>query len=342
MKKALSLILALVMCLSLCACGGSNTDTSNPANDEANNPKTDSNNTTGDTTHKEELYTAVIEKLNQLVGNSKDPVSLTEEDATYLIEKLTELGDYKDSLQIMDSFSVFSNMLVSITEIAGDKMGNEIKSDIFYEYDSKGRVISTSTDQVREKFGLLAYCFPGELVFSYNEDGTVSEIIVDYFGEILARCTPQYNEWGAIDSVHILTNDSEFSANFEYDAQNRLISSQMPNSRYYSGDIREFTYAYNDVGQMIEKDMYCSGLLSRVVTTYTYEGETLISVEEIETTSRPWGATSITASHTYSYTQDGRIEKVAITYDPYDPTEQYVTKECVYNYSNLYFYKPEM
>ena len=46
MKKALSLILALVMCLYLCACDNSNTDTSNPTNGDSTNPSTNTNTTT--------------------------------------------------------------------------------------------------------------------------------------------------------------------------------------------------------------------------------------------------------------------------------------------------------
>ena len=85
MKKALSLLLALILCLSLCACGGGNTDASNPTNSKVDNPNTDTNDTTGNTTDsKEELYTAVIE--NQTAVITLYDAQVTEIGAKFSIE----------------------------------------------------------------------------------------------------------------------------------------------------------------------------------------------------------------------------------------------------------------
>ena len=46
MKKAISLLLALVMCLSLCACGGGNDTPENKGNEESNNTTASQNETT--------------------------------------------------------------------------------------------------------------------------------------------------------------------------------------------------------------------------------------------------------------------------------------------------------
>ena len=358
MKKALSLILALVLCLSLGACG-SNTDASNPTNGKVDNPNTDTNASTNDTTenttdNKEALYTAVIEKINLLVGNSQDSVSLTEEDATYLIDELTALGDYKDSKKIVGRFACFSNMRVFVEEVTADKMGNQTKETIArYEYDSNGRLVGTTDEHVVEQYGIEVPVGYPSMTISYNDNRHINEIVIKSFGTINTRATPTYDENGNISSMLIINNyagDVEATAFYKYDGQNRLISSKIPVG---SISFWDYSFVYDENNQLVKKSAirtYSDGSTTNSEGTsyskeieYFYENGKLVEEKRTEITdykSSWWGEDKcIITTYSYNYNADGLIEKATITTD--NPDVKLTSWEWNYNYSNLYFYKPQ-
>ena len=335
MKKALSLILALVLCLSLCACGGGNTDASNPTNSKVDNPNTDTNDTTGNTTDsKEELYTAVIEKINLLVGDSKDPVSLTEEDATYLIEKLTELGDYKDSADYLERFVVLSDVLLDAVQETTDKLGNTYEYVYeAYTYDIDGRVLTCWGNNILQSFGLIEA--NSTIAMEYDDLGRVSKITVyGYSGDIRGIFVPEYDSLGNKIALHITTNSSEEKSTYEYDENGRCIASeeysQMCGRVYH-------TYTYNENGVLIQdkenRPWDAWDTHPEITTEYIYDDNGFL-IQKIA--ARVGEYKSFTTAYTYTNDDQGRPVVVEITTDNSD--ENYQKNIITYTYESIYFY----
>ena len=334
MKRALSLVLALVMCLSLCACGDGNTDTSNPTKGESNNPSTGTNTTTNNTTEnttddREARYSAAVAKLNMLVGDTQEAVSLTEEDATFLIDEFTALGDYKDSQQLLSHFSVLENVLKEITNSGTDSLGNQVERTVaWYEYDHTGNIVSGDGVFLHEEYGV--YNPMGGCDYKYDETGKLIEVLVMSGTTIELRGTPTYDENGSLVSMEIVTNYNESIATFEYDEQNRRIKTQMP----YDGNQKVFTYTYDNLGRLLHKDEEQIGPDSFTLSTdYEYVNGQLSKAVTVKTRNEKC------FTYTYTYNNDNNGNPVTVDIATDDPN--YLKNLMwTYHYTTLYFYIP--
>ena len=268
MKKVLSLLLALSICLPLCACGGANNhDDSN--HNESSNPvdNTEPQNTT-EHGIVEDKYQAAIGRLQEYLSsgyfqdkNVSDEWFSGNAALNYLYESFIALDGYKDSAEYVSRFTVMPDKLCYVVEIATDNSGNIRKSiDYEYTYNKDGTIIILQGTKANED--ILGGPYPYRYFYEYNEDGSISKITAKVGDDMIdATITPQYDSSGNMVYRHVQWNNHEETHTFSYDSNGNCIASQV------GGYQSEYTYDIS--GKLLQEKRTI--LNKTIITTYTYD-----------------------------------------------------------------------
>lgn len=283
-------------------------------------------------------YNSAVYKLNQLVADSQTSVSLTEGDATYLIDVFTALGDYKESAEYLARFKVLSNLLIGATKRTTDNLGNESQYHIpYYTYDENGSVISSSGGTPSP----MRFPFDLNCAYEYDKAGQIICITEMDSGRINSIMTPTYDENGNMTSLLQKYNTGEVTHNFSYDENGNIILAVF-HATWLSEEehSQKYEYTYDDNGRLIQEIADCHWRASSYGANYTKNYEYDANGFLVKTVAQYYDKISETEwTVTYEYTNDEQGTPVsAIITD--SSKEQYASQTLVYEYETLYFYTP--
>lgn len=297
----------------------------------------------------EALYQLAVYNLNKLENGDSFWVEDQEEylrgneGYAYVYQMFQSLGDYKDSMEYLERFTIYTDMLTLIDVNYTDNLGNTSNSELAeYNYDANGRVSSAWGSDPREKYCVSSSYVYGTMYFEYDDAGVISQILIGYSLDSLnARCTPSYDANGNMISLHIQTNSSEMTATYTYDDQNRLIQATGPYT--YSGEPQTITYTYDAAGQLIQRTRsWTDWYAYEEVTTYTYANGGLTQAVEVLSYTDNWSGTLTKVTTTCIYTCDDQGAPLTVSVTTDDPNYSYASQEQVYTYEDLYFYNGEV
>ena len=323
MKKAISLLLALVLCLSLCACGGGN-DTPETKGNEENNAPTESQVETTDApeatedpaieAEREKQYNIALAKLETSIFNGQ---SAAFKEA---YEILSQLGDYRDAQAYLARFTILPNMRLMETYSKTNVFGEEEYSySMDYGYNADGKIAydakgcSTSFDP-----------YATRTIYTYNEDGIVVEETRVVGSMTDQKTTIIYNADGTVAQKDYLSADGTVSTQtFAYDDAGKLTTMVWVESE------ATYEYTYNDNGVLIS--VVGKGKGYTETTEYSYDTDGNLVNESI--TLKVPGA-KLFSSKSYFY-ENGNLVRVE------ENSEQNGLVVITYTYGDYYCYTPE-
>lgn len=288
MKKAISLVLALIMCLSLCACGESSQQAESGGK-------------------KEDIYASALLLLEESQSTEENASEKVKE----AYELLVSLGEYegaKDYLSKITSkevcvlketvqYDAFEQILESSTvSYEHDAFGRVIcetnsawGQSIYTEYNAEGNVEKTIlTDGDLKNGGHIL----SEYTYSYNED---SKMTVRFEKRASGREQKIYYKYDNKGNLVKVESEKGTFDTYAYDELNRLVEMNY----YLSSDSLGMSekYFYDDNGSLCKKEtVYPQGDLFEAI--YTYSGEQPILVETYNMNNSPQ---SLASKETYTY-----------------------------------------
>lgn len=282
MKKIISLLLILVMCLGLCACGEGGTASKDYENAISELRFLLENSFTESELHSQQY----LPYLDNSLETPKRPLFSDQESLVNLYHQFTELGDYKQAKEIADRFSVVEKGYVSISETYVDAFQQEHINEDFKGYllDAKGR-------RIWESFSMDGL---GGSIWVYDENGNqIREI---------ANILHKYNEQGLLIETKNVGSEGIYAiTTYSYDAQGNCVEQVCKTA---DGGTETIKYTYDEQGRCIQKQRilaYSHGGELEENYTYIYSYDEQGNCTEIVSTETN-GATSTT---TYIYDEQG-------------------------------------
>ena len=304
MKKSLALALALIMGLTLSACGQSErypqiADMLDAGEYEnamlaiyemyrEQNPITPT--ADPELERKYNTLTCALESLEEYTENRYDMSSFSfvyfdgyehiayegMDAVAWLYDTAKELGDYENARQIAGSFTVLENVPLEKVYSYTDALGNRTESSrVYYVYDRWGNLLSQSLDAgaVADHY-LYNYGTPE---YTYDENGAVSTL--RYLSGSTVNCVIDYtyNEDGTVATERYRDRaGNEYSITYRYENGVLLRAEGVP---YAEGSKETMTveYVYDDNGRLILEsgisDRWDSAAISKFLKTvrYTYD-----------------------------------------------------------------------
>lgn len=294
MKRTLTLILAFALCMALCACCITHEyqkgvcvqcGAVDPNYDAEAAAYDDLMKMISDYDKYKNIYAG--DDLRYLYGGKA---------VQFLHQKLTEMKDYRDCAEYLSRFTEVKDKLLYLQLEEKSNSGKLINSTtIDYEYDALGRVTATEHDEYMQMlgFGVLDYEIGDSQYYieiSYGDDDRIEEIYYS-FVTMLAIVTPEYDEDGKIISMFHLQLEGDYTDEFTYDEEGRLI-----NVLYNDG--YELNFQYNPDGTL------SSSTIANVRTNYTYDAD-----------GNRTGWTRNDAVCTIQYDEQGRIIQERVVSD---------------------------
>ena len=349
MKKGISLILALVLCLSLCACGGSN-DTPETGNTEASNPS--SNNDIVSTDSQDDsnvIPTGPSEEDRRLVEHYADIVralmDYTPNDGIsvyisqlkkiltgnvameYIYNELQNLENVDpwltseyfsfednfptDRLSLLNRFTILEDRLIKTSCTTVDNMGNTRT----YEY------------EINQYY----YDKAGNLTKKQQGDAYADSLWGDFFHSS-GHYFFSYNDAGLVSEIKIGNN--QLTEIYEivtpsYDESGNLISEAFRNN---SGE-HTITYTYDNTGKCTQAE--CIGFgYHNYKLTYTYDDAgRLIQKDNCRFNGKVMDCLTTTI---YSYSDKDTPDTATITITGYNVFYDYIDYQVVDTVSYSY------
>lgn len=328
MKKVWIFLLIAVMCLSMVACDGENTENNGNTNNDTNNQL--------DEATLQAKYDHAINELSRYLSvnvawNDSGEALFNNEAAHYLYNEFKALGNYKDSADYFDRFLVLDNALTKIKKKETDAFGNTKESDYKnYEYNSYGEC--TAQSELFELIGLNLIDGWSYYTYEYANDGKIAFINVYLDGSQIFKIALTYDTNANIIEAYYQTgNDSGFTNTYTYDENQKLVSankqkvSLMLGRGYELVSNGKYTYTYDTNGNLI-KELF-NGQYEQE-TTYLYDSNGFL----IEKTVSENG--SLRTTSVYTNDENGNIVSQQLT-------QSGKTDTLIYYYETLYIYQSQ-
>lgn len=360
MKKRLCMILALVMVLSLCACGEKKPTSDNNANNQGNVNDNQGNNETDEYDYSNEPPAEVWEKINrcdeiaaelkeytetgflQYVPNNDITKAVTGQAALpYYYEELQDLvaindwyscewargcyfeQEHTSPQKMLDGFSKVENVLLNLDcNIVGHTGDAEpYKNAFVFSYNANGSI--ARVDWSNKLIDEFKPCDPVQYAFHNIVTG-------DWYGAEYV-----YDEKGVLTQVKVIgyvDNDGDYYHNgetkthtlitLEHDAAGKLLGAEAVR---YDGEKYEFEITYDSQSRVSEIRRHYTNISKSVTTqlfscTYDDSGK-LVSLEHTEYSTREDGTVSDMGKY--------NIATISYTYET-------TSKLTATNYKNTY------
>lgn len=191
----------------------------------------------------------------------------------YLYKEFEACGDYEDSAEILSRFTVFPDMLTSITNTTTDNLGN-VKEGTYetYKYDEKG---TSQDDPILELLGISDWrlMWNHNFEYEYDEADRIISVKLMEDGTVEAIVTPEYDANGNVVKATIQTNNGTYTSTYTYDEQNCLIAAEKYKCDSWgdwNSTPRPYTYSYDANGNLTEES-YSYNDSYEYTTTYSYD-----------------------------------------------------------------------
>lgn len=245
MKKTMALLLAIMMCLSLCACG-------EISQQEESSGK------------KEDIYAVALLLLEE--SQSTENASEKVKEA---YELLVSLGEYEDAKGYLDKITQKELCVLKASETY-DAFGQRGRvENISYKYDRVGRLLSESF----ENFANMT------IYVEYDSNNRVSTKTSKINDTIRYVATYSYNDAGlCISYAEKLASGEVFEFSYEYDARGNCVKE----SNNSAGGIKTQN-TYNAADELISKEKFVGGrLVEAYKYEYTYNENGNIQRKKVE------------------------------------------------------------
>jgi len=247
----------------------------------------------------------------------------------YLYEKLQALGDYKQTQEFLDRFTIVPSMLVKTVQYTTDQLNNVSESWLGqYQYDQNGVMTAARGEENIQRYGMNEdYDW---LYFTYDANGRVT-MIEDKSGDtVYAVGTPTYDAAGNLVTMDVATTSGRYTTTFTYDDQGRRILMAMPQDYY--DEPMTWAYTYDDQGNVSTVVKTWSDGYYSDTTTYAYANGAVVS----KNVTRAYRGTDDYTT-TYQYTNDAQGRHLSAVVTTNDDVS-YRSREVQYTYEDLYFF----
>ena len=252
-----------------------------------------------------------------------------EEKLPYIYEKLVALGDYKQTQEFLDRFTIVPSKLTDVTQYNTDKLNNVSSSWLNrYGYDETGAMTWARGDDIVEMYGV--YDTYDTQYFTYDDNGNLVDVQIKWYDTIEAIGTPICDGEGKMVGMQVQEQSDEYTSVFTYDAEGRVIKLEIPDADY--GDPRIYEYTYDDTGKLATKVLSCWEGRDVTTSNYIYEGDAVVEIQQV----RNYWSEAYNWTYTFTNDEQGRPLSAVITTD--DPDVTYKAQEVVYTYEDLYFF----
>lgn len=377
MKKALSLILALVLCLSLCACGN-NDQTGTPEAQASipNNPVLEPSHApsftapidpdNGITSDADQTllnrYSKILSCLEAatipgevvLIYDWDDGSQYAWQDALrYCYEQLQGMeavdsllgDDVADRQALLSGFTVIRDQKLRKSCKSEDNLGNVSEGDVnSWTYDAEGRMNYVYDASLISEWEEM-YRADGSAVLSYDEDGYLIEIkfMHQSMDIVYAILTYHYNEQKQLTHTVYKTNYEQITYNYTFNSDGKV--SKIEWIWGNGGNIRYWiTFAYE--GDLLKERIYYQADIDETdhywyeATVYTYDEKGHLS-SSTKTVSVWFSNGELRERTVYNSTfvcdEQGRV--IQQTNIP-GPNATYKNLVYTFHYGDYYIYSP--
>ena len=235
----------------------------------------------------------------------------------YLYNEFKALGDYQDSKDYSERFTVLPNMLTSITAKSTNPLG-EVVETLYasYIYDAKGNLKNNHgpIDLTILGFDETSAAYANEyLQYEFDDSGKLVLANLIVREKTIAVITPEYDEKGNIIKVITKGDNTTFTQLYEYDDQNRLVKKSK--TQYYfdeytnisrAGYSLSYTYSYDEKGRLVEETQMQTNAWFPIGQTPT-PAKTIYRYNDMGKLIEK--AYSYKSPTTYSYDENGNLIK---------------------------------
>ncbi len=260
-----------------------------------------------------------------------------------LYEIFTALGDYQDSAQLVERFTILKDMYRGAQIVRVDKMGNESTDNSYkvYQYNSLGQITASRGEETFHQYGNTKN---NELYFFYDDNGRISKIQQGSGNHVNVVMVPAYDDQGRMVSATYESNQKSHELSYAYDDQGRLTEHTVwnHNERY------QYTSTYDDQGRLMQEVCWHGWTAPdykyyRYTTDYTYDAQGFL-VEKVtvqEHYRSHEGSFQLEMTTTVTYTNDtqGRPVTAEITEIDGEGRNVYTSQTVTYTYEDLYFFE---
>ncbi len=328
MKKLLCMILALIMVLSLCACGQENPSNNDNTNNQTNqNGENNGNGATGEPSEEIKSmmssYEVIAAKLKGY-ANGEEIYSYVDDHEvvggaalSHLYQRLTDMQELDawygsawmpkddpdtewDRQKLLAGFTVLENQLLNQSCVVTGHTGDTKTYDNAYvwEYNTDGTVANVGfVDMIHNELYPFWLEIPSQLFFElYRRDGK------DYY-ESTCSISYGYDENGRLTQIkrHATTQEkTKFLFAMEYDSDNKWVKANSVNEE---GNKINYTLTYDAQGRLtqVEAD---SNTMYVYCFKYTYnDNGQLLQADGYD-------ENGLSRSYKYTYDADGKLTKV--------------------------------
>lgn len=287
-------------------------------------------------TWPEAIYGTAMRYLNNYLSNGSfwvDDQHYSENKAlAWLYQNFSQAGDYKQSGEYLQRFTVLPSLLTNVERINTDQLGNENKSTLLsYTYDENGRITVARGSDFMETTGVNGGSYTPQQL-AYDDAGKLSSVTLGNInGTVEGIGTPTYDENGRLASMHVQKTNGEYTATFTYDDQGRVIGLEIPKHTYNNDVV--FAYTYDENGVLVQKVKTENEGYYTYTTDYTYENGAL--KEQLVTYAYRYGDGYTTK---YVYTNDDQGRPLSAVITTTDPNSTYAAMRAEYTYEDIYFF----
>ncbi len=260
----------------------------------------------------------------------------------YAKELLETCKGYKDTDQQLAKFTIVKDKLLEVATVAVDHMGNErTGTDGIYEYNKKGQMIYSYDKETAERYyGIEKSPSSIALNYEYDEKGVISRITEGSGSSVYAVLTPSYDAAGNMTSVHIKTNNGEWTNYFTYDAAGKLIKADYSVYQKPTEINRTTTYTYDAAGNLVsaiceDADKY--GYVYGYEYSYDAAGNRAQRVHKRYYKGDREATWENAAADTYIYSYDA-TGKLVSAKRVNERDTSYASYELTYEYADIYFF----
>lgn len=283
-----------------------------------------------DESNQDALYYRTLDLIYRYAGGNglftlETGEKLAQDDALpYIYEKLTELGDYRETRELLARFTVVPDKLTGVIQYRTDYRGDIHEIELSrYGYNEKGTLIWGRGEDIIEKYGVNS----AEIqYFTYDAKGKIAGVQT---GDGQMTGTPIFDGAGKLVGMHVKGQDTEYTTVYTYGTGHRVIRMGVSRSESYYPLVYE--YEYDDEGRLITKTVD-QGSSFASTGTYTYEDGELTKIVQV-----CW-KNGMSYTNTYYFTNDEQGRPLSAEVATNDPDMDYSDLEIKYIYEDLYFF----
>lgn len=257
-----------------------------------------------------------------------------------LYETFTQLGNYKDSAELVGRFTILEQMCTGAKIARVDNLGNQSSGDYeIFKYNAQGQMIRGQSEEIFRMYGAYENY---NLYFFYDEAGRLSKVQQGSGNNISIVIAPTYDATGRMIGGDYQSNDYTHKLSYVYDDQGRLVE----NTVWGGSNRHQYTYTYDTEGRLVSQVRWYGWNSPeyknyRYTTQFTYDGQgNLTEKVTVKEYYRSWEKTFEQQERTtITYTNDDQGRPISASIKVESDDNRYASQKVTYTYEDLYFFE---